>query len=157
MRGSLEWRFWAKLGPGGVDDCWLWTGSTNTSGYGQIADDEMRLQLCHRVAWIMAFGPIPEGMLVLHRCDTPACCNPHHLFLGTQKDNVADCIAKGRRGTERARGEDHGGARLTEQQVRTIRSRREAGELTRVLAAEFGVDRRQIGRIARRERWAHVA
>ena len=60
----------------------------------------------HRAAWIAAFGPIPEGMCVLHRCDNPPCINLDHLFLGTKRDNYDDMVAKGR--GDRARGVQHG-------------------------------------------------
>jgi hypothetical protein len=77
--------------------CWLWTGTTNGVGYGQIRIDGKRWTT-HRLAWTLAYGPIPEGMCVLHRCDTRACCNPEHLFLGTVADNNRDMGKKGRAG-----------------------------------------------------------
>ena len=77
------------------DGCWLWTGSVNNDGYGQIRHDG-RTQRVHRLAWEEVNGPIPAGMAVCHSCDVPACCNPAHLFLGTQLDNVTDMRTKGR-------------------------------------------------------------
>lgn len=79
--------------------CMLWIRSTDTNGYGMLCVDG-RKRKAHRVAWELANGPIPAGLHVLHRCDTPACVNPAHLFLGTHTDNMRDCSAKGRtRGT----------------------------------------------------------
>jgi hypothetical protein len=75
--------------------CWLWTGAFHTDGYGQIRLNGKTLRV-HRLAWEEVNGPIPEGMAVCHTCDIPGCCNPAHLFLGTQRENIADMRAKGR-------------------------------------------------------------
>lgn len=89
-------RFWAKVEK--TDGCWSWRGCRNRQGYG-LFWYEGRLQVAHRVAWILLRGPIPDGLNVLHRCDTPPCVNAEScLFLGTQRDNMQDKIAKGRRG-----------------------------------------------------------
>lgn len=75
--------------------CWIWTEYCNNHGYGRFRVDGKKT-LAHRASYEAFIGPIPEGMLVCHKCDTPACVNPSHLFLGTDKDNVRDCINKGR-------------------------------------------------------------
>lgn len=80
--------------------CWIWGGSFTHNGYGRIGDKR-----AHRLSWSFENGPIPEGLLVLHSCDTPPCIRPSHLFVGTQLDNMQDMIAKGRKVT--VRGEDH--------------------------------------------------
>lgn len=86
--------FWTRLEKteGG---CMVWTKSKNADGYGLLSW-KSRADKAHRVAYELANGPIPEGMKVLHRCDNPPCCNPAHLFVGTQADNVKDCLSKGR-------------------------------------------------------------
>lgn len=94
---SLVERLWAKVerdpGPG----CWRWTGCVNEKGYGRMAaGDDGRLEYVHRVSWELAFGPVADGLWVLHRCDNPPCIRPSHLFLGTNQDNVDDKFAKGR-------------------------------------------------------------
>lgn len=93
---SLE-RFWDKVDrSGGAAACWLWTGSQKPTGYGQVSL-KGRVYLAHRVAWTLTHGAIPDGLGVLHHCDNPPCCNPAHLFLGSQGDNSADMVAKDRR------------------------------------------------------------
>ncbi len=75
--------------------CWEWIGSTVKGGYGRVRYLG-QLKLAHCVAWTVMRGQIPAGLKVCHQCDNPCCCNPDHLFLGTQKENMRDCIAKGR-------------------------------------------------------------
>ncbi len=94
-RTPFEVRFWHKVNK--TETCWLWTGHTNYSGYGLFrrsrGSQEVR---AHRVSWDLHYGQVPEGLLVLHKCDVRNCVNPDHLFLGTQPDNVRDCEVKGR-------------------------------------------------------------
>ncbi len=81
--------------PEPMSGCWLWLRARIPEGYGHIAVDGKNLG-AHRVSYETFVGPIPDGLWVLHRCDTPPCINPRHLFLGTHKQNVADSAAKGR-------------------------------------------------------------
>lgn len=78
-----------------VDACWLWTGSLNEHGYGQVRMPPT-VWKAHRVSYALFVGAIPAGLFVCHHCDTPACVNPDHLFLGTAQDNIRDMWAKGR-------------------------------------------------------------
>jgi len=93
----LKERFWDKvvIGP----NCWVWVGACDSNGYGRVRRErrEDGVEGAQRMSWILANGPIPDGLFVLHHCDNPPCVRPKHLFLGTQADNLADCISKGRR------------------------------------------------------------
>jgi len=91
--------FWAKVDKGGAGGCWLYTGFRKWDGYGWLnrhRDGKDHYMTAHRYSWILAHGPVPNGLHVLHRCDNPPCCNPSHLFLGTHQENMADRVAKGR-------------------------------------------------------------
>lgn len=83
------------------DGCWEWTGSLNSGGYGTVGRQGLTGRTLHRLAWEMAYGPIPDGAQVLHRCDNRKCCRPDHLFLGTAADNIYDMIEKGRAAWQR--------------------------------------------------------
>jgi hypothetical protein len=107
--------------------------------------------LAHRVCWEITYGEIPEGLHVLHRCDNPSCVNPEHLFLGTHADNMQDSSAKGRRNP--CSGEKNGRARLTAEAVAQIRGEHLSDHS---IAEKYGISRRQVGRILRREQWGAV-
>lgn len=109
------------------------------------------MQLAHRVSWILAYGEIPEGKSVLHRCDNPTCVRPSHLFLGTQADNVRDMCNKGR--AVNPAGEDQGRAKLTAVQVACIRLLAQFGLGKSPLGRMFRVHSRQIDRIVRGQQW----
>jgi hypothetical protein len=96
------WRFWAKVDQRSKDECWLWTAALDDKGYGMFKLDGW-MQKAHRVSWMIANGDA-NGLGVLHRCDTPACVNPRHLFLGNHSDNMKDCAAKGRLNTQNGKG-----------------------------------------------------
>lgn len=95
--GTRDWpeRFWRRVMKPESDGCWTWTGSTAGYGYGRVFVDG-RQQSAHRVAWELTNGPIPEGLIVCHKCDNPPCVRPLHLFLGTHKDNSQDMVRKQR-------------------------------------------------------------
>ncbi|MGW2169160.1 HNH endonuclease signature motif containing protein [Streptomyces sp. NPDC001705] len=89
--------FWPKV-QWTRDGCWEWGASRHRNGYGQFHLPGKRHALAHRASWLLLFGPIPDGLHVLHRCDNRPCVRPDHLFLGTRVDNMQDMAAKGRRG-----------------------------------------------------------
>lgn len=123
------------------------------AGYGALWDRSINNnRTAHRLAWEFARGPIPEGQWVLHRCDNPPCCNPSHLFLGTQTENDADRTTKGRS----SRGGRHPYAKLNEDAVRIVRRRFAAGEHARDLATEFSVSSTTLWQAATGKTWRHV-
>ena len=105
----------------------------------------------NRYAWTITSGPIPAGLLVLHRCDNPPCCNPKHLFLGTKLDNARDRASKGRGRDQR--GERNPSAKLTEAEVREIRS---AIGSQAAIAARYGVTQTAVSLIVRNKNWSQV-
>lgn len=130
------------------DGCWLWTGNKNMCGYGVSRYQDKKIG-AHRLSWLLLRGEIPVGLHVLHRCDNPPCVNPDHLFLGTQRDNNADKISKGRHGI----GERNGNTALTTEQVIAIRN----SPLRNLdLARLHNLDPSTISHIRRRTRWRHV-
>lgn len=149
-------RFWTFIEPG----CWEWTGVT-AHGYGYFWTGGTNHR-AHRVMWERVFGPIPDGLVVCHRCDNRKCVRPDHLYLGTQKENIGDVIARGRRWKggrpiERHRGEWNGRATLTWAIVEEIRAKStgERGERRR-LAREYGTSPTNLGRILDGKTWTHV-
>jgi len=145
-------RFWSKVDAQGKNDCWEWTGY-KVNGYGRIKRSG-KCYLTHRIAWILKNGQIPNGKLICHKCDTPACVNTKHLFLGTHKDNARDRLRKGR--NNHVFGEDHFCSLLTKLDVLEIRNLCSSGELHRVVAKQFGVARQTITSIISRKSWAHI-
>jgi hypothetical protein len=160
--GINETRFWSKVAKRGPDECWEWQASLNQAGYGQFAvvtTRPKRNDRAHRVSWILQFGEIPDNLCVLHKCDNPKCVNPNHLFLGTRRDNIHDCIAKGRyRIGCRHNGEAHHRALLTEDDVREIRKLQKAKPRPDwiLLGKKLGVHPSTISRAACGRTWSHL-
>lgn len=146
-------RFWSRVAvTGGVDGCWEWQGYRNRRGYGQTSY-EGRMMPTHRLSWELAYGPIPDGLLVRHSCDNPPCVRVDHLSLGTSADNKHDSVSRGRH----AHGERAGNAKLTAADVLEIRRRYIHGDEThRSLAAEFGVANTRIHAILTGRSWKHL-
>lgn len=127
-------------------ECWPWTGAMRPNGYGH--KKRHGTNLAHRVVWIEVFGPISSPDIgVLHHCDNPPCVRPSHLFLGTDADNVADMMAKGREA--RNYGDDHHNIKLSDAQVAEIRDLRRRGLQLKAIAARYGVDPSHVGKICR--------
>lgn len=150
-RKPLLQRFKEKYKEDQQTGCWVWFAGTNGAGYGLIRPGGLSPRmLAHRASWELFKGPIPEhssyhGICVLHRCDNRACVNPDHLFLGTNEDNIHDCMAKNRKPTK-----------LTLAQVIAIKARSSCGEPTSKLAREYGVERSTVKRIKRGASWKHM-
>jgi len=150
--------FWSKVVVGQRDECWLWRHTTDKDGYG-IAYIPSRHQSvrAHRLAYRFWYGPIPDGLLICHKCDNPACVNPRHLFKGTVADNNHDRDRKGRGRDQH--GIKHNMAKLTDADVLEIRrllSGTPEPGLKAATARRFGVSAATITQILRRKRWTHI-
>lgn len=179
--------FWSKVNKesghwwNGIQ-CWFWIAGGTKSGYGTFSYEGRQIG-AHCVAYILAHGPIPDSLFVLHRCDNRRCVNPDHLFIGTAADNSRDMVTKGRnrRGTDHhmskhpelapsgdahythrspeliRKGEALTHSKLTEERVREIRRRYAAGGVTQYqLADEYGIAVASVNRVVRRVSWRHV-
>jgi hypothetical protein len=152
-------RFARKVvqGPG----CWEWRGWRNRKGYGTLItywwDGDVRRRdndLAHRLAYEYAFGPIPPGLFVCHRCDNPGCVRPDHLYAGTVIDNTRDREARGRR--THFRGEESGLSILTADEVRAMRVRRADGLTYREIGEEFGRKLSTVAAAITGQNWRHL-
>jgi hypothetical protein len=155
---DLAARFWSKVDRSdGPMACWPWTASRFAFGYGRFSDRRRRgnVERSHRIAWELERGPIPTGLQVLHSCDNAPCCNPAHLWLGTNLDNMSDKALKGRTWDER--GEANPRAKLKEADVLAIRSA-DLGQYGSLvgLARSLGVTTQTIREIRSRKRWPHL-
>jgi hypothetical protein len=150
---SLAERFAEKVNKNGpimpnmVTPCHVWTASCDTRGYGQIADEDGKLVRATHVAWKIEHGEYPKNG-ALHHCDNPPCVRPDHLFDGTQKDNSADMIKKGRspRGSKNSK--------YTTELVQQLREEFKAGGISQAdLARKYGLLSGTLSRILRGTRW----
>jgi hypothetical protein len=149
-------RFWSKVEQHSPSECWPWRGCRNAKGYGRLAAHGRFLRAA-RVSWVIAFDrEIPDGHLVLHRCDNPPCVNPSHLSIGTYRDNMRDAKLRGRlpSNLEAWRGEQSYRTRLTDNDIRIIRA---STDRHAAIAARYGLNRSTVSKIKRGERWQHVA
>jgi hypothetical protein len=155
--------------------CWLWTRGVDRQGYGALRHDD-HIHKAHRLAWTLTFGRVADSKLfVCHKCDVRSCINPHHLFLGTNTDNVNDMVRKGRYWSKKRRdglargerhgsvthperlrrGEGHANSKLSETVVKEIRSL--SGKVSSVeLAKRFNVSKATITSVWSKRTWAHV-
>lgn len=142
----------SKKAPSG---CIEWQGAIQKGGYGSM---RMRNKPClaHRASWVVNKGEIPDGLCVLHKCDNRKCINPDHLFIGTQADNNADCISKGRARRSDRKGEKHPMATLKASDVFEIRRLCEYGMMQKKVAKMFGVSKMTISDIHLRKKWKHI-
>ena len=129
--------------------CWVWMKAVQPNGYGVLGISQRR-HYAHRVAYELYVGEIPKGMNVLHRCDVPQCCNPAHLFLGTQKDNVRDAVSKGRMKVGAA-GPSNFTGKLPYEAVVAIRKLGDEGMRQVDIAAMYGIHQTHVSKLLRLE------
>lgn len=148
-------RFWSKVDIRGPDECWPWTAAVRRKdeGYGAFYLDG-RHQPASRVAWMLRNGPVPDGMVVCHSCDNPACVNPAHLWVGLPQDNDADRVRKGRQ----ARGSRNGYAKTTERIVWAVRKLRAFGVKRGEVARLTNLTPSHVSELMRKDRqnWRHI-
>jgi len=138
-----------------IAGCWIWEG-TLKNGYGVLKQDRRPIY-AHRLSWELAFGQIPDGMEICHRCDVKQCVNPAHLFLGTHRDNMLDAWSKGRTKQPPARsGIAHCMAKLSVDQVLAIRKRFVEGDKHKVIAMDFGITSVNVRHIGHGKTWRHI-
>jgi hypothetical protein len=148
MITDLPERIVGKIQRGDPDECWDWAGALNSMGY-PIASAHEGQRVVTRIVMQNEGHRLARQRNVCHICDRPACCNPRHLFVGTQKDNMQDCVRKGRS----IKGAKNGKVVLTEQQVLAIRADKRP---ERTIAPEYGISRATVGDIRRRRSWPHL-
>ena len=151
----VEERFWPKVDRSkGEDACWPWTASFNNDGYGNFPwNGEYRAP---RVAWVLTKGQIPEGLSVLHdpiKCNNRACCNPKHLYLGTQFQNVQDMIKIGMKAS--TAGEEHPNSLLNDDAIKEIRLKYNRVD-AEILADKFKVTVGTVRDVAKGRSWKSV-
>jgi hypothetical protein len=164
-QGAID-RFWPKVAKGGDKDCWTWLRGRTHDGYGIFKVGTTAI-IASRVAWMIARGPVPDGLVVCHTCDNRLCVNVEHMFVGTRADNNNDRHAKGRS----ARGESSGPkrhpetiargvrkalAKLDDDKVRIMRAMRRNGVTVAEIARTFGVARSAASVAVNGKTWRHV-
>lgn len=148
-RKSTSKRFAEKISK--TKSCWLWLGKGRSNGYGMFSLNGKN-KLAHRCSYQFYKGTFSEKLFVLHTCDNRICVNPDHLFLGSQADNITDCVNKKRN----AFGEKCGRSKLTKDQVLSIRNLLKTEMSHGKIASLFGVKRATISQINRGYSWSKV-
>ncbi len=152
---TLKSRFEKYVIPEPNTGCWLWTGFSGHCGYGRI-NIARKSKLAHRVSYELYKQKIPDGLCALHKCDTPACVNPNHIFIGTKADNIADMVKKGRaRNIIYRKGEEaFAGAKLTWKIVRRIRNIYKEENISQAaLAKRFKISQSMVCFIITNRNW----
>ena len=145
-------RFFSKVNK--TESCWVWESDINMNGYGYFqvkVNGKQKKVLAHRYSWMINNGEIPKDICICHTCDNRLCVNPLHMFLGTRADNRRDCVLKNRQ----AKGENCGQSKLTEENVKFIRSM-DSVLKNKDLAKQFNVSESTIERVLSRETWHHI-
>lgn len=143
--------FWDRIQKNG--DCWEWTGAISHNGYG-LTTRKNKSVSTHRLAYELVYGPIPDGLIVCHKCDNKRCIRPDHLFAGTHKDNTLDAVKKNRLNT--SKGSSHYLAKLNEDKVREIRRLRKQGMSHIEIAKIFNIHSSLSCQITTGTAWRHI-
>lgn len=144
----LDDRFWTKVKKAAPDECWEWQANKNNKGYGLFRPGgSAPKKLAHRLSYEHAYGPIPSGMIILHRCDNPACVNPSHLLPGTHRDNMLDKAIKERHGPQSV---------LTARQVISLLRDYISGMPRKELARKYGLRESSLSSYTDGDAWRHL-
>lgn len=150
-------RFWSKVDMRGPDECWEWQASLNIKGYGRFKVASYITVTAARLALIITTKSEPKGLLALHSCDNPPCCNPHHLRWGTVQDNSDDMKRRGRSYNGEQEGFQNGACKLTEEQFAQVIAGLQGGLNNKQIAEGLPVDHALVSRIRRGRSWAKQA
>ena len=151
----IKKRFWVYINIQSDEICWEWNGPKDKYGYGSFDYLTVKRRVkgkSHRLIWRQYFGKIPKNLCVCHTCDNPSCCNPHHLFLGTHKDNMDDKVRKGRHKF----GENCKQARLTTGDVVWLFYASKIGHRPKYIAEKLSVSEKHVRNILSGHRWGHI-
>lgn len=170
MNSDTIKRFWEKVEK--TSGCWLWKASKRNKGYGAFVWADKKGKIiqgrAHRFSFELKNGKIKQGLCVLHKCDTPACVNPCHLFLGTKKENNIDMFKKGRNVSggvrlralglvgKYQRGSEHHQAKITDDIVRSIRQDKQDLSYSK-LVTKYRLSIGNLFRIVNKKSWVHVS
>jgi hypothetical protein len=147
-------RFWKTIHVGNIEDCWPAKNKPTSKGYCNSRFHRVKYRT-HRLACMIHYGNVPVELLCCHHCDNRSCCNPHHIFFGTHKDNGADAVKKNRYPSRKGSLNDF--AKLNEEKVLVIRRmRRERGTKYSSLAKKFKVSKSCIYQVLTWKKWTHV-
>lgn len=131
-----------------TDTCWVWTGDKYGSGYGRLSIGKGKQVRAHRFMYEQLNGKIPDGLFACHSCDNRLCVNPSHIFIGTQKDNMQDCLKKGRHKYKTLKGVDSPNSKSTNDDIIKIRKLFSTGEYyQRELGEMFGISQATVSKI----------
>ena len=152
---SLKERLLRKVEkvPSSIGECWEWRGKIDKGGYGHIRGASSEYLRTHRAAYAIFIGPIDDGMVIRHKCDNPGCCNPDHLVIGTQAENMKDRRSRGNDPI----GERNGRSKLYRDQVEDIKWMLLVKKMpVKEIAQRYNINRSAIYKIKYGERWSHV-
>jgi hypothetical protein len=152
-------RFHRKYKVNQETGCWEWTGAKIKGGYGAFnARINGRLYSAHRFSYWLYYGDFDQNLHVCHKCDTPSCVNPEHLFLGTNLDNRRDCQKKGRfKNVKQLRGEKNSNAKYTNKFILQIRYEYAVNKLTNAaICRKYNLKNQVVSLIINRIRWSHI-
>lgn len=153
-------RFWSNvLKTDNIEDCWLWQLSSGRRGYGQVCfqvDNKDRSIRVPRLSYFLHYKVDPCPFIVLHSCDNPKCCNPHHLSLGTNKENSVDMIAKGRGLNQFSDGEKHPNSKLTVEIVQKLKEAYASGTTQKQLSIDYNIHQSAVSRAINGKRWKSI-